>query len=186
MKKIFALTLGVFLLTGCGAGATETLSCNFESTTGALTTKISYDIDHEEDDIKKVRITYDYNQTDTTNKQTDGVGTGTDGTTNDSNIDDDGIIDGVVGNTLNDIIGGMTAVILDVAGIRDRHNTAQNTYGTVNGFSVGSTTDADNNYKVTYVVDYDSISDNDLANLNLSRDLDSLRDNYVSQGFTCK
>ena len=39
---------------------------------------------------------------------------------------------------------------------------------------------------VTYVIDYDTISDNDLARFNLSRDLDTMRDNYVNQGFTCK
>lgn len=187
MKKIIFFAFGILLLTGCDVGATDTLSCNFVNTTGALTTRISYDIDHEDENIKKVRITYNYNQnTGNPAPQTDGVGTGTDGTTNDTAPDNDGIIDGVVGNTLNDIIGGMTDVILDVSGVRDRHNTVQGTYGGVTGFSVGNTTDVDNNYKVTYVVDYDSISDTDLANLNLSRDFDTLRDNYVSQGFTCK
>ena len=43
-----------------------------------------------------------------------------------------------------------------------------------------------NMYTVTYVIDYDMISDNDLATLNLSRDIDTLRSNYTNQGFSCK
>ena len=120
------------------------------------------------------------------NNHTDGVGTGTDGTTNDTQIDDDGVIDGVVGSAIDTIVGGVTDIILDSAGLRDRHATVQNTYGNVNGFSVQNTTDNNDNYMVTYVIDYDTISDNDLARFNLSRDLDTMRDNYVNQGFTCK
>jgi hypothetical protein len=119
-------------------------------------------------------------------REIDGVGTGTDGTTNDTQMDDDGIIDGVVGSAIDTIVGGVTSIILDSAGLRDRHATVQNTYGNVNGFSVQNTNDADNNYTVTYVIDYDTISDDDLDKFNLSRDLDEMRDNYVNQGFTCK
>lgn len=208
MKKILIISfISIILLTGCGAGATETLSCTFENTANNLTTKISYNIDHEEEEIKKVRVTYDYKQeetnttredgtntttgdtnttTDENNNKTDGVGTGTDGTTNDSQPDEDGIVDGIVGSAIDGIVGGVTDVILDVAGLKDRHATVQNTYNNVNGFSVGNTTDVNNNYKVTYVIDYDTISDDDLNRLNLSRNLSNLRDNYVSQGFTCK
>ena len=187
MKKIITMSLlSIMLLTGCDLTATDTLSCDYQNTAGNLTTKINYSIDHNEDEIKKVRITYNYSQTDNPDSHTDGVGTGTDGTTNDNVPDNDGIVDGVVGDTLNDIIGGVTDIILDVAGLRDRHATAQTTYGNMNGFSVGNTTDTDNNYKVTYVVDYDQISDADLTRLNLSRDLPTLRSNYVSQGFTCR
>lgn len=187
MKKIITMSLlSIMLLTGCDLTATDTLTCDYKNTNGALTTNISYSIDHNNDDIKKVRITYNYNQTNDANTHRDGVGTGTDGTTNDNLPDNDGIVDGVVGDTLNDLIGGMTDIILDVAGLRDRHANVQNTYNNMNGFSVGNTTDVDNNYKVTYVVDYDQISDADLARLNLSRDLPALRSNYVSQGFTCR
>lgn len=187
MKKIISLSLlSIMLLTGCSLSATETLSCDIQNTTGNLTTKVNYSIDHEEDEIKKVRITYDYKQTNANNDHTDGVGTGTDGTTNDTETDEDGIVDGVIGETLNDIIGGMSDVILDVAGLKDRHVTVQTTYNGMNGFSVGNTTDVNDNYKVTYVIDYDQITDNDLARLNLSRDLTTLRNVYVSQGFTCR
>lgn len=204
MKKLFILSFAsILLLTGCGA--TETLSCTYKNTNNNVTTKVSYDIDHEQDEIKKVRITYDYdfdnddtngnnngtngnNTNDNTNNnnEIDGVGTGTDGTTNDTQQDDDGIVDGIVGSAIDTIVGGVTGIILDSAGIRDRHATVQNTYGNITGFSVQNTNDVDNNYKVTYVIDYDTISNDDLARFNLSRDLDTMRDNYVNQGFTCK
>ena len=279
MKKIFILSLAsILMLTGCGA--TETLSCTFQNTADNGSARVSYDIDHEQDEIKKVRITYDYNfnannndvnpandvnnngtaayntgdngtnsggngannndntttgtndsnmngntdartgdnnnggtngNTGTTNgnngttngnngtangnngatngnnnNQMDGVGTGTDGTTNDTQIDDDGIVDGIVGSAIDTIVGGVTSIILDSAGLRDRHATVQNTYGNVAGFSVQNTTDVNDNYKVTYVIDYDTISDDDLARFNLSRDLDTMRSSYVNQGFTCK
>ena len=261
MKKLIILSCAsIFMLTGCGA--TETLSCSFVNNANNGTTRVTYDIDHQEDEIKKVRVTYNYDfdttsnngnnndtagnndgtaarnmtrngndnnttnnddtadinddadlTTDTTggnnrnntagnnngtnnnitgynnntnNNQTDGVGTGTDGTTNDSNIDNDGIVDGIVGSAIDSIVGGVTSVILDAAGLRDRHATVQNTYGNVAGFSAQNTNDVDNNYKVTYVIDYDTISDTDLATFNFSRDLETMRNNYVSQGFTCK
>ena len=254
MKKLFVLSFAsILLLTGCGA--TETMSCSYSTNANNGTTKVTYDIDHEGDEIKKVRITYNYDfdnntnggndnttgnnnarvggndttndnmndNTDTTNDNTgtdvttgttndnndgnnngittynndnnannndnghtDGVGTGTDGTTSDTNIDDDGIVDGVVGSAIDTIVGGVTGIILDSAGLRDRHANVQNTYGNITGFSVQNTNDANNNYKVTYVIDYDTISDSDLARFNLSRDLDTMRDSYVNQGFTCK
>jgi len=236
MKKLVILSFAsILLLTGCGA--TETLSCTYENNATNGTTKVSYDIDHEQDEIKKVRITYKYNfnnnnnaeNNDTNNNndvnaanntdnniatynngnnntnnndnndmnnnnvnnndnnnQMDGVGTGTDGTTNDTQIDDDGIVDGIVGSAIDTIVGGVTGIILDSAGLRDRHANVQNTYGNINGFSVQNTNDSNDNYTVTYVIDYDTISDNDLARFNLTRDLDLMRDNYVNQGFTCK
>ena len=261
MKKLFVLSFAsILLLTGCGA--TETMSCTYSTDANNGSTKVTYDIDHEGDEIKKVRITYNYdfdtdgtngtntntrvagqnttgtvdmngnanngnnngnnnavnnnrnatdnnNQTDAViddnimnnndnttgnngnnnndnNNNIDGVGTGTDGTTNDTQIDNDGIVDGVVGSAIDTIVGSVTSIILDAAGLRDRHATVQNTYGDVNGFSVQNTNDQNNNYSVTYVIDYDTISDDDLNSFNLSRDLDDMRDNYVNQGFTCK
>lgn len=197
MKKIFILSfISILMLTGCGK--TETLSCSYKNNNDNVSTNIMYDIDHENDEIKKVRITYKYDfknndintqnnsVNDTDNNHTDGVGTGTDGTTNDTQLDDDGVIDGIVGSAIDTIVGGVTDIILDSAGIRDRHNTVLNTYGNVNGFSVLNTNDVDDNYSVTYVIDYDTISDTDLARFNLSRDLNTLKNNYVNQGFTCK
>lgn len=247
MKKLLIASCSfLFLLTGCDMSAMDTLSCSYTNTANNLTTKVSYDIDYQDDEVKKVRITYNYDQADnndvngnndTTNdngidannidgtndndnngvnnngvngtngngndvagnndvngtndnnartNDVDGVNTGTDGTTNDSQLDEDGIIDGVVGNAIDAIVNGVTTVILDVSGVRDRHATVQNTYGNIPGFSVQNTTDTDNSYKVTYVIDYDTISDDDLATLNLSRNLDTLKSNYLSQGYTCE
>jgi len=285
MKKLFVLSFAsILLLTGCGA--TDTLSCSYSNNADNGTTRVTYDIDHEEDEIKKVRITYKYdfsanngtnngtnnarmagdnnnngtntndgnnmttrngmnngtndntgtdvttgttngtntngtttngtngtNGTNTnanmngtngntgtnnngitgynannndTDAHTDGVGTGTDGTTNDTHRDDDGVVDGVVGSAIDAIVGTVTSIILDSAGLRDRHATVQNTYGNVTGFSVQNTNDTNDNYTVTYVIDYDTISDADLNTFNLSRDLDQMRNTYVNQGFTCK
>lgn len=193
MKKILFLSLGcILMLTGCGAGKTNTMSCTYEVKSGTLTTKTKYDVDYEDKEIKKIRITYNYNQdivNDTDGDgldDIDGVGTGTDGTTNDTQKDNDGIIDGVVGNAIDKIIKGTTDVILDVAGIKSRHATVQSTYGNIAGFSVQNTTDTDNNYMVNYVIDYDKLTDDDLSTLNLSRDIDIFRDNYTKQGYTCK
>lgn len=193
MKKILMLSLvSIVMLTGCGAGKTQTMSCSYENSSGNVTTKTKYDVDYEDKEVKKVRITYDYKQdivNDVDNdgkKDVDGVGTGTDGTTSDTQHDNDGIVDGVIGNAIDKVINGATDVILDVAGLRERHRTVQNTYGNITGFSVQNTTDTDDNYKVTYVIDYDTISDTDLNRLNLSRDIDNFRDTYTSQGYTCK
>ena len=192
MKKFLILSLvGVFMLTGCGAGASKTMSCTYKNTTGNITTNMKYDIDYEDKEVKKVRITYDYMQ-DTRvdsdndgNKDTPGEGTGTDGTTNDTQQNKDGIVDGAVGNAIDQIVGGVTDTILDIAGLKDRHATVQNRYGNIQGFSVQNTTETNNNYKVTYVIDYDTISDTDLKTLNLSRDINTLEDYYTSQGYTC-
>ena len=194
MKKMFFLAIMlVFMLTGCGVGATDTLMCSYQNNNGNLTTKTSYSIDYVGKEVKKLRITYNYhidgiNDTDGDGKNDiDGVGTGTDGTTNDTQIDNDGIIDGIVGSAIDTIIGGITDTILDIAGIRDRHANVQNTYGNMPGFSVQNTDDmTDNDYTVTYVIDYDMMSDDDLVTLNLSRDIDTLKSNYISQGFTCR
>ncbi len=192
MKKVLVLAFIVTLmLTGCGAGATNTLSCSYENNIGNITSRMTYNIDYEGTEVKKLRVTYKYNQmdnnSDNANEEvTDGVGTGTDGTTNDTQIDNDGIIDGVVGSAIDSVINGITDVILDISGLRDRHTTVKNTYGNINGFSSQNIDDTDNNYTVTYIIDYDTISDEDLATLNLSRNIDILRSNYTSQGFTCK
>lgn len=190
MKKFIILSIvSILLLTGCGENMTETMSCTHENETDNLTAKIKYDIDYQDKTVKKVRITYDYvqknNDNDSEPKNTDGIDTGTDGTTEDTQPDDDGIIDGIVGSAIDQIVGDVTDTIIDIAGLKDRHSTVQNNYNNINGFSVQNTTDTDNNYKVTYVIDYGVISDDDLKTLNLSRDIDVLRDNYISQGFSC-
>lgn len=193
MKKYLVISL-VFtlMLTGCGAEKAKTMTCSYETSANNIATKMKYDIDYENNDVKKVRITYDYKQNTVVDNDNDGkedidgVGTGTDGTTTDTQRDNDGIIDGVVGNAIDKVVGGVTDVILDVAGLRERHRSVQSTYANMKGFSVQNTTDTDNNYMVTYVIDYNTISDTDLATLNLSRDINTFRDTYTSQGYTCK
>ena len=192
MKKFIILSLGIiFILTGCGVGATNTMSCTYKNTAGNITTNMKYDVDYQDKEVKKVRITYDYMQDNTKDTDNDGkkdipgVSTGTDGTTNDTQNNKDGIVDGVVGNVIDKIVGGVTDTILDIAGLKSRHQTVQNQYANIKGFSVQNTTDTDNNYRVTYVIDFDTISDTDLANFNLSRNIDTLRDNYTTQGYTC-
>ena len=190
-KKIFLLFIAMCLITGCGA--TKTMTCSYKNTINNITTKMKYDIDYSKSnkEIKKVRITYDYmqdNKIDTDNdgkKDIDGVNTGTDGTTNDTQIDKDGIIDGMLGNAIDKVVGGVTDTILDLAGLKDRHFTVQNQYGNIKGLSIQNTTDTDNNYRVTYVIDYDYISDSDLQTLNLSRDLEILKNKFVNLGYTC-
>ena len=192
-KKIFLGIISLSLLTGCGA--TKTMTCSYKNTNTSnnITTEMKYDIDYNKknEEIKKVRITYNYmqeNKIDTDNdgkKDIDGVNTGTDGTTNDTQIDKDGIIDGMLGNAIDKVIGGVTDTILDVAGLKDRHVAVQNQYRNINGLSIQNTTDTDNNYRVSYVIDYDYISDSDLQTLNLSRDLSVLRNKFSSLGYTC-
>ena len=199
MKKIIVISfLMIFLLTGCGAGVTETLSCSYDSQYNNISTSTVYSIDYQDKEVKKVRVTYKYQQDnpitanendelDSDNDMMDGVGTGTDGTTNDTQVDNDGIIDGVVGSAIDSVINGVTDIILDISGIRDRHMNVQNMYGSLPGFSIQNVDDnSDNNYTVTYIIDYDNMSDDDLATLNLSRDIDTIRSNYIQQGFTCR
>lgn len=203
MKKLLiSISVLVLMLTGCDATTMDTLSCTYQNQSSLVSATTKYSIDYQGNDVKKVRITYEYRNNDNinndingtnditdnenVNNQMDGVGTGTDGTTNDTQIDNDGIVDGVVGSAIDSVINGISDVILDVSGIRDRHMTVQNTYNNIVGFSTQNVTDEDNNYKVTYVIDFDSISDTDLQSLNLSRDFDTLKSTYLSQGFTCE
>ena len=187
MKKILMFIFFILLLSGCDTSKMDTMSCEKEyDTNNGIDTKITYSIDYENNEVKKVRMTYDYTQNDNVDNVTDGVGTGTDGTTNDTQKDKDGIIDGVIGNGIDAIVGSVTDAILDLSGLKERHANVQGTYGNMTGFSVQNTTDTDNNYKVTYVIDFDTISDDDLKKLNLSRDIDTLKNNYISQGYTCK
>lgn len=180
MKKILLIIAVITILSGCGTN--DRLTCSVDNTVNNITSKTNYVIDYKDNDIKMIRLTYDYKS----NNNTDGVGTGTDGTTNDTQKDKDGIIDGVIGNGIDAIVGSVTDVILDLSGLKERHANVQGTYGNMTGFSVQNTTDTDNNYKVTYVIDFDTISDDDLKKLNLSRDIDTLKNNYISQGYTCK
>lgn len=186
MKKIIMLSALLVILSACSLSKTKTLSCTYTNVTDGLTSNITYDIDHEGDEVKKIRVMYDYKQDIVdTNTDMDGVGTGTDGTTTDTQPDTDGIVDGIVGNAFDSIVNGVTGTILDISGLRSRHSMIQDKYANMNGFSYQNTTDVDNNYSVTYVIDFDNMTDTDITEFNFDRDLATLRTTYTNQGFTC-
>ena len=146
MKKALLIIAVIAVLSGCGT--TETLTCTTNNTVGTLTSKSTYKIDYMNNEVKKLTVTYEYND-----NHTDGVGTGTDGTTDDTDTDNDGIIDGVVGEALDDVVTGVSDGILDIAGIKSRHNARFGTYTNTEGFMTKIDNDNDKYYKVTYTYD---------------------------------
>lgn len=181
MKKILLVISVIAVLSGCDN--TETLTCTTSNTIGNLTSNTTYMVEYQGNDVKMLTVTYDYRD-----EHVDGVGTGTDGTTNDdeTDTDDDGIIDGVVGEALDDVVTGITDGILDIAGIRTRHNTRFGTYTNMEGFTTMVDVDNDTDYKITYTYDLNKLSDTDITNFGISRDLDTLRSGYTNRGMTCK
>ena len=181
MKKALLIIAVIAVLSGCGT--TEKLTCTTSNTVGNLTSNTTYMIEYQGNDVKMLTVTYDYSD-----DHVDGVGTGTDGTTNDdeTDTDDDGIVDGVVGEALDDVVTGVTNGILDIAGIRTRHNTRFGTYANTEGFTTTIDTDNDTDYKVTYVYDLGKLSDRDVTTFGISRDLNTLKRGYTDRGLTCK
>lgn len=194
MKKII-LVLGIIaLLTGCGEEE-QMMTCTMNNTTNGLTSGTEYLVTYKDDEVSHVRITYNYNQ----DTHTDGVGTGTDGTTEDGNEnqndnnkpdgviennpnDNDGIVDGVVGDVL---IGGIYNTILDISGLKNRHTNDMN-YSNITGFTSNVENNTNNSYKVVYDLDLTKISDDDIGKFNVDRSYTTLKDNYTNQGLTCK
>ena len=174
MKKLIVLLVAVLIASGCTSSPMEEkLYCESTTTSGNLTTKTSYDITYMDNDVKYTKIVYDYSEiVDTTE---DGVGTGTDGTTEDDDTKNDGIVDGKVGDA-----------ILDLAGIRTMYTNRLNEYGEINGFKGIVDDNQKNKYKVTYEIDFTKISDDDLNKFNLSRNYDTLKKSLEDQGLTCK
>ena len=76
MKKSLIVLAALAVLSGCGMN--EKTTCTNENKVGNITSKVTYEIEHKNNDVKKVILTYDYRD-----DHTDGVGTGTDGTTKD-------------------------------------------------------------------------------------------------------
>ena len=221
MKKVLIIVAVVAILSGCGTN--ETLTCTTDNTVGNITSKTTYVIEYKGNDVKKVMATYDYRD-----DHIDGVGTGTDGTTedsdtndgrrmtdnentgdndtttnrntgdnattnkdrdgiiDDSNADTDGIIDGVVGEALDDVVSGIADTVLDLSGIKTRHNERFGTYTNTDGFMTKIDTDNANDYKVTYTYDLTKLSDDDITSFGIDRDLNTLRTNYTNRGMTCK
>lgn len=180
MKKALLVVALIAVLSGCTTN-TKTLTCTGENTSGNITSKTKYIIDYDDNEVKKIMVTYDYRD-----NHTDGVGTGTDGTTSDTDLDDDGIIDGVVGEALDDVVTIVTDTILDIAGIKTRHNTRFGTYTNTEGFTTMIDSDNDNDYKVTYTYDLTKLSDTDITSFGINRDFNTLKDTYTSRGLTCK
>ena len=189
MKKVFLNLCIILLMSGCGEEM-KTMKCETKSITNGLTSSIAYKIDYDdnEDNVKYVTITYKYNQKiNTTEDQLDGVGTGTDGTTEDNDVNEkDGIVDGVVGSAVDKGIDTVTDTILDIAGLRSEFESQISSYENIKGFTYDVQRNTDNEYTVVYKIDFDEIGDNDLATFNLDRDLSTLQTTYENQGYTCK
>lgn len=181
MKKIFLCIGIIILLSGCGNEEMMT-TCTTENTYNGLTSGTEYLITYQDDEVKHVKITYNYNQED----HVDGVNTGTDGTTEDEDVNDDNeVIDGVVGETVDDIIGGIYNTILDLSGLKDRH-TNQINNANIEGFTTSVENNTNTSYKIVYDLDLTKISDTNITRFNVDRSYETLIDNYTNQGLTCK
>ena len=179
MKKILFIVAVIAVLSGCGTN--DTLTCTTSNELGGISSSTTYKIDYRDNDVKKVMITYEYND-----DHTDGVGTGTDGTTEDTDNETDGIVDGAVGEVLDDVVTGVTGTILDLAGIKSMHNNRFGTYTNTAGFNTSVDTDNDNDYKVTYTYNFSELSDADVMMFGLSRDFDAMQSMYTNRGLTCR
>ena len=181
MKKFLFVIAVIAVLSGCGTN--DTLTCTDENTVGNITSRTTYKIDYRNNDVKKMVVTYEYNE-----GHIDGVGTGTDGTTEDSDVigENDDIVDGIVGEALDDVVTGVTGTILDLADIRTRHNARFGNYTSMDGFTISVDTDNDNDYKITYTYDFSKLSDDDMTTFGVNRNLSTLRDVYTNRGLTCR
>lgn len=197
MKKSLIVLAALAVLSGCGMN--EKTTCTNENKVGNITSKVTYEIEHKNNDVKKVILTYDYRD-----DHTDGVGTGTDGTTKDKEdnnttnndnkndnttkapTDNDGLIGGVTGEALDDIVTGAADGILDIAGIKRTHNNKISTYSSIKGVTTKVDVDNENDYKITYTYDLKQLSDSDITSLGINKDYTTLKNNYTSRGLTCK
>lgn len=195
MKKALIILVAVVTLSGCGTN--EMTTCTNETKVGNITSKTVYTVEHKDNDVKKIMITYEYND-----NHTDGALTGTDGTTKDkiadeednpketnenkTKTDNDGLIGGATKEALDDIVTGITDGILDIAGIKESHNTRFDTYTSVEGFTRNVDVDNANDYKVTYTYDLTKLSDADITALGVNKDYNALKKSYTDRGLTCK
>ena len=191
MKKILAIFLVLFLASGCDEN-TEMLSCSSTTTQNGIVTRTKYDVEYMDDEVKFVTITYDYSSTND-NDDVDGVNVDTDGLDEEENSagnnnarNADDVVDGVVGDALDTTIDGVRETILDIAGIRNNYENQLSTYDGIEGFSYDVDVDSNTQYKITYKIDMDKISDTDLAQFNVSRDFSEIQDNYENMGYTCR
>lgn len=191
MKKLFVLVAILFLASGCDTGNMKTLSCTSTTTQNGIITNTKYDVKYAGDDVKHVTITYHYNQ-DGNVDEVDGVNADTDGlkedddTLKDGTIDSDEVVDGVVGEAIDESINAVTDTILDIAGIKSTFENQLTSYEDIEGFSYQVEKDGLNEYKVIYEIDMDKINDTDLARFDIDRNFDNLTSDYEDLGYTCK
>lgn len=193
MKKNLAILtpLALLSLSACSLNGEEKLTCTNEREVGDTTTNIKYEINHKNNDIKKMTIIYDYNNKSNNAKtKIDGTDADTDGITEtkeDANDNlSDKVIDGVVGDTVDTILGPITDTIADLSKVKQRHNFVQTNYKDIEGFTYVVDNDEDSHYKIKYEVDFTKISNADLSKLGYTKDLEKARSDYEDQGFTCK
>lgn len=193
MKKLLVFIGVLFLMSGCDDASMSTLSCSSTSTANGVTTKTTYDIKYSGDEVKHVTITNDYSQ-DVVNgndNAVDGVDVDTDGMDQDANTDNgqlesDDVVDGVVGDTIDGVVDGVKDTILDLAGIRNTYENQMRNFDNIEGFSYNVDVDNDNEYRVVYDIDMDEISDDNLANFDVTRDFSDVKQNYEDLGYTCE
>lgn len=189
MKKLLIALSVLFIMSGCDNN-TDSLSCKSTTTANGITTKTSYDIDYVGDNVKYVTITYDYSQDGTNTNDVDGVNSDTDGLEEDDNnnnkLDSDEVVDGVVGDVIDETVEGVTETILDIAGIRNRYENQLGIYDNIEGFSYDVDVDSNTAYRIIYKIDMDKITDENLDQFNVARDFSTLRTNYEDLGYTCK
>lgn len=187
MKKILIALSVLFIMSGCDAN-TKSLTCTTtNNATNGVTTKTTYDIDYAGDDVKYITITYDYNQDKDAN-DIDGVNSDTDGLEedNDNDLDGDDIVDGIVGDVIDETVEGVTETILDIAGIRNNVQNQLSMYDDMEGFSYDVDVDTSDQYRIVYKIDMTKINDDDLANFNVTRNFNDIRTTYEDLGYTCK
>ena len=189
MKKILIALSLLFIMSGCNEN-TDSLSCSSTTTANGITTRTKYDIDYIDDDVKYVTITYNYSQNNNQNNQ-DGVNADTDGldetdNNNNNNLDSNDVVDGIVGDAIDETVEGVTETILDLAGIKNRYENQLSTYDNIEGFSYEVDVDSNTEYKIIYKIDMNKISDTDLAQFDVTRDFSDIRTNYEELGYTCK
>ena len=184
MKKVLIGISILFIMSGCDSN-TKTLSCTSSNESNGMTTTTIYDVEYKDDQVKHVTITYDYNQTTTT----DGTNADTDGITNNddnNNLESDDVVDGAVGDAIDTTIDSVTNTILDLAGIRSNIQNQMTNYDNIDGLTYKVAVDNDNEYKVIYEIDMDKINEKDLSNFDVRKDFSDLKSNYENQGYTCE
>ncbi len=187
MKKLFLSLFIILMVSGCGE-KTNTLSCTSTNRNNGVKNTVKYDVEYQEDEIKHIKITYDYNQTekdnmDGTNADTDGLDENSN--TNNNNLTSDDVVDGAVGDAIDETVESITDTILDIAGIKNKFQNQFTMYDNIEGFSYTVDTDTDNEYKVIYDIDMEKISDENLTRFDVDRDLSDFKETYINNGYTC-